>query len=47
VPEIKKKFIRESGVTLARKRISVRLREDKNLRKAVMVIEKRFYKCWY
>jgi hypothetical protein len=32
VPEIKEKFMRESGVTQESQRISVRLREDENLR---------------
>jgi hypothetical protein len=39
---IKEKCMRESGVTQASQRISIRLREDENLRKAVKVIEKRF-----
>jgi hypothetical protein len=41
VPGIKKRFIRESGVTQESRRISIRLREDENLRKAVKVIEKK------
>ena len=39
--ETKEKFIRESGVTHASQRISTRIRDDKNARKAVKVIEKR------
>ncbi len=46
VRETKEKFIRESGVTQTSQRLSVRLREDENLRKAVKVIEKKiFVKC--
>ena len=43
VPEIKERFIRESGVTQANRRISIKLREVENLIKAVKVIEKDFF----
>jgi hypothetical protein len=37
--------MKESGVTQASQRISIRIREDKNLRKAVKVIEKKISLC--
>ncbi|MBL7175998.1 MAG: hypothetical protein ISS66_09260 [Desulfobacteraceae bacterium] len=43
VPGIKEKFMKESGVTQASQRISVRLREDKHLRKAVSYRKKAFF----
>ncbi len=43
VSEVEMKFMRESGVTQASQRISIGLKEDENLRKAVKVIEKRFH----
>jgi hypothetical protein len=41
VPEIKAKYLRNSGVTYASKRISIRLRKDENPRKAVKVMGKK------
>jgi hypothetical protein len=41
VLELRERFMRESGVTQASRRISIGIREGKHMKKAVEVIEKK------